>query len=188
MRTKRFFVIAVGVILVFVAISISGCSEKLTRRKAANEIKKKYPIDVYTGFLIGEEICDSIDRSRGKEYIELHNAGLIKFQNFGIVRGSCLGSDMFSVELTEKGKQHVREVSYDRSSGYVRVKTCEEVFVEITGIQFYGNYARVEYLYRYDNFTPFGEALEKFYGDKGKSKKRVQCFTLYDDGWRMADF
>jgi hypothetical protein len=81
-----------------------------------------------------------------------------------------------------------RDLALENNGSSYRVKSCDLVFGEITGIQVFeqSNLASVEYTLRRTNWTPFGE----FYRQRDPShypeviplKVELQ---RYDDGWRL---
>ena len=91
------------------------------------------------------------------------------------------------IAFTDKAKPYLLpQTQEDKESSVWRVKIADEVLEEITGIQLSegGKNAAVEYRTAYKNITPFSKLAGFSLTERNTQKTR---FSLYDDGWRLAD-
>ena len=71
----------------------------------------------------------------------------------------------------------------DPAAGPVQVRAARRELVAITGISKAGNYADVEFTWRWVPLNQVGQALY----DAGVHYRSVAAFRSYDDGWRVID-
>lgn len=186
--------------IVFI-ISVSSCGNSLSREKARALIEKKYgyPIlvteqlengDLY--FPIGGEGHMLAEES-------LEKGKLITFEFKGKVGSGFFQNSKYLLNLTPEGEKYkVNEFA----KGY-DVRVAEMVLIDVTGMveKDDGNTLQVEYSWKYDKITPFGEAFSlenawfnvkrpsrsnrKVYDDKVYNE--TVTITKYDDGWRIQE-
>jgi len=95
------------------------------------------------------------------------------------------------VRLTDEGWKYLvnrsenpeRPGIFNKGAFTFKLKTCDLVFGEVTGIVINDQFkmAEVEYTTRYSNLTPFALNISS------SPRKATATFILYDDGWRMKD-
>lgn len=164
---------------IVVALLLISCgSKKLTREKAAELIKAKYPRtidwDVYTA-----------DPKHARWVLEskLEQDGYVTLktkQTFAEI------GDPF-IFFTDKAKPFLMDTpEKDKKYHIQKVKLAEQHFDEITGMQLLKNdqKAIVEYTLVYKNVSPFVAISTLKIVPK---ENRKAYFALYDDGWRLVD-
>lgn len=95
------------------------------------------------------------------------------------------------VRLTDEGWKYLlnraenpeRPGIFNKGAFTFKLKTCDLVFGEVTGIVINDQFkmAEVEYTTRYSNLTPFALNINS------SPRKGTATFILYDDGWRIKD-
>jgi hypothetical protein len=171
--------------VVLVCISLFACSDnsKLTRSKAESLISSNekfkdviygFPSNVFDDFLWGSESGKSLP-----VLPRLHSRGLVTF--------TARARNEYTAELTEKGNSYKVGERRNELHGYpvYMVRMCERVVTEITGIEQQNmSYAKVFFLYKTINSTPFGETAKNCDRDKLSGSAEL---TLFDDGWRVKN-
>jgi hypothetical protein len=67
--------------------------------------------------------------------------------------------------------------------GLIGIQVARRELVEISGISKAGNFADVEFIWRWVSLNPVGAALY----DSGVRYQSTVAFRRYDDGWRVVD-
>jgi hypothetical protein len=198
---RLFLLSALSMILVFSV----GCSKnELSRDKAKDIIVKqlRFPIIKSGELRFGSKTTPNLHL----EALEaMAREGVISYKHLG---EKFLSGDEVSVSLTEEGKKYaigdaeVIKTGTFAGANLVKVKLCEQQFVEVTGIALSEGKkeAEVDFTWKYSNVTPFGKNWEErgFGGSfslssskkeftDGKLNPEKVHMKLYDDGWRLVE-
>jgi hypothetical protein len=164
-----------------------GCSNgKLTRGKAEELLKaaKKSQFDKYE-VIITEHTCTKHLPYDTGDYEALKKEGLLNYEIINVE-----GMHVLQANLTKEGEEYLEpnhkpeDIPYDPDHKFVKVKTFQLEFGEVTGIMEYKdhNQAMVEYTF-IKKPTPFGRI--SYHLDEEKIREKA-TFMKYDDGWRLV--
>jgi hypothetical protein len=116
--------------------------------------------------------------------------GLLHVKQTEVHEGKC-NYTWGDVRLTTEGYTHLlNRAEYPANPGLFadgaftfKLKTCDLVFGEITGVVINEQFkmAEVEYTTHYSNLTPFALDVSTV------PRKATATFVLYDDGWRLKE-
>ncbi len=188
---KVFGIFRFLLISVFSVVLFSGCTKTLTRDDAGKIIVKSlgFPktvtFDLHQKYFVGGGPYDLGQPSPMIPWLNWAvSAGLInliKEMGFAGMEGSVL--------VTEEGRKYVVSVPRDISSPWL-IKFGEKIFINVTGISLTGDnkQAKVEYSWKYGNYTPFCSPGDRngTYDEKVVHGSTVNM-SLYDDGWRIKE-
>lgn len=168
----RFLIIVIGIIL------LPSCSNKLSRDKAEELIKKEFdfPYVQTIGFALPRMVTAEENQLRKKllEYNLIYIHTQYGFMGFN--------TDKYG--FTDEGQKYVTAKNdFSLTQTHTVVSHCEK-FGDVTGILMdpNGSSAKVDIFTNCIGVTPFGE----YAGFKdGDSIKYSLTFQKYDDGWRL---
>lgn len=183
--------------LVIILILASCSSGELTRKKAEELILEKYYqpkgyIEAKGYLPLGEVSFSTKNTDESlKAYKNLKDLKFLEIKFITQKRHMMGVSNIYNIELTEKGKEF-----YRISEGLLNNKNKEVVIGkiylnEITGIKINdsGNKATVEYNTILKDLNEFADAINMFYKNKRHEENKltdwVGYFEKYDDGWRF---
>lgn len=162
--------------LILVTVFVTSCSSnKFTREKAAELIKKNYPQvsdwDIYCGDpQFAKKVLDTDLEKDG--YLTVKRTQ--KFSEIG---------QPWIIFMDKAKPYFLTTPPEDKKSEIQKVKVADIEFREVTGMKLLADNKKaiVEYTALYKNITPFA-ILSKV--DDKKELRRTAYFSLYDDGWR----
>lgn len=166
-------------------LACSGCSPRdfLTRRLAAALIAGSENFKSTDHFLLRTGPISGKDYG-SPEYLVLQQRGWI---NGTVVRcaPNVTPPPCWDVALTPIGVETFRDLirSSDTGKQYFSVPTVRRELVAVTGISKGGNFADVDFTWRWIPLNEVGAAL--YAGDA--HYKSTVGFRHYDDGWRLVD-
>ena len=195
---------------IYFCFVFTGCgSKELTRSRAAEIIAKNIHFpevitgQVRLGHLSTEETSFEKFTSAnpgGIWYKILSEKGQLSLSWQGISKST---SGVYTVNwgnvfvvLNPSGTKYQLGPEQDDATGkYINVKLCDKQFDEVTGITAIDqSNATVEYKWKFENLTPFGNAqidMERQMGGRWAacSQRGVRIVSVrmrrYDDGWRF---
>lgn len=162
--------------LLFPIVLVTSCSSnKFTREKAAELIRKNYPQvsdwDIFCG-----------DPQFAKRVLDTD----LEKDGYVTVKRTQKFSETGQPWIIFKDKSRpyfLATTAEDKKSEIQKVKVADIEFSEVTGMKLLADNKKaiVEYTAKYKNITPFA-VLSKV--NNKKELKRTAYFSLYDDGWR----
>jgi len=199
--------------LVPILFLLFSCGNRMDRDKAKQLISQKFNLPstvteklqhgkiLYSGNFGGSNI--SAENSLAEQKMISFNYQGVEYGD-AIFRGDRGYSyAVYYLELTPEGQKYkTGETTDDKGRQFYLVKVADQVLVDVTGIleSNDGKAAQVEYTWKYENITPFGEAFSlrnqqlnqsdqwmsnrKVYND-GQTFSNTVMMVKYDDGWRI---
>ena len=188
MRTARILLLAVLLCLILLWMDL-GCSPRnfLTRRLAADLIsasdtfKEPQLLWLRTGIVSNKDFSSP-------DYMVLQRRGWL----IGSAAKCPVGIDpppCWDVLLTPIGVETVRPLissalaGNGRDNGPMEIPVARRQLLGISGISKGGNFADVEFSWRWVPINKVGSALY----DNGVRYRSTVGFRSYDDGWRVVD-
>jgi len=187
------------IMLILVNIFMVGCRNELSRKEAEKIIRKEkgYPKSLTLKLRFGRISEGNISIMRSwREYLasfeKLSSMGLIDLKRLGRVASGTgifrITQDTVEISLTDKGK---KEFTYENNNIW-KTEFCKKVLVGVTGmVKENDTRTKVEYQWKYDEFSPYADALIPFSEIRNKNKDKLYSesavFAKYDDGWRLAE-
>ena len=183
--------------LVFLTIVLllGACSDKLTSSKAEKLIQealKKEPVQGEESIKIGDEVefigHDFIVKENLKPYKRLKEEGMIQMVDKGISR---YDTPLYSIQLTDKGKQYLLRIEDDGKYKQYIMKTYSATLDRVDELHVIPeqNSARALVSFKIEK-TPFFvlENLETQERIKENLVKRALSFRkLEEKGWKVED-
>ena len=184
-------------ILAFLTIGLllGACSDKLTSSKAEKLIQealKKEPVQGEESIKIGDEVefigHDFIVKENLKPYKRLKEEGMIQMVDKGISR---YDTPLYSIQLTDKGKQYLLRIEDDGKYKQYIMKTYSATLDRVDELHVIPeqNSARALVSFKIEK-TPFFvlENLETQERIKENLVKRALSFRkLEEKGWKVED-
>jgi hypothetical protein len=176
-------------LVVFLCLGL-GCSPRdfLTRRLAADLISASDMFKTPQSFWLRTGIISNKDFSSPDSMV-LQRRGWI----IGTEQKTCPAGvnppPCWDVQLTPLGVDTVRPLITSAlpgngiDSGPIGIQVAHRELVNISGISKAGNFADVEFTWRWVSINPVGAALY----DSGVRYRSTVGFRGYDDGWRVVD-
>jgi hypothetical protein len=178
MRTAKISLLAVLFCL------IPGCSPRdfLTRRLAADLISASDVFKAPQVFWLSTGIVSNKDFSSPDSTVLQRHGWIIGTEEkcpAGIDPPPC-----WDVVLTPLGVDTIRPLITTALSGNgpIGIQVARRELLSISGIAKAGNFADVEFTWRWASINPVGEALY----DGGVHYRSTVGFRGYDDGWRVV--
>lgn len=174
-----------GIFLLLLLGAILSCSPRdfLTRRLAADLISASPTFIAPQVFWLKTGIVSNRDFNSPESMVLQHRGWIIGTQAKcppGVDPPPCwdmilspLGVDVFRPLIA----------SPDSGSGPTSVRVAQRELVAVTGISKAGNFAEVEFTWRWVALNKVGAALY----DSGVHYRSVVAFRSFDDGWRVVD-
>lgn len=183
--------------LVFLTITLllGACSDKLTSSKAEKLIQealKKEPVQGEESIKIGDKVefigHDFIVKENLKPYKKLKEEGMIEMVDEGISR---YDTPLYSIQLTDKGKQYLLRIEDDGKYKQYIMKTYSATLDRVDELHVIPeqNSARALVSFKIEK-TPFFvlENLETQERIKENLVKRALSFRkLEEKGWKVED-
>ncbi len=173
---------------VFLALSlcaILACSPRdfLTRRLAGDLISVSPTFVEPQVFWLKTGIVSNRDFNSPESMVLQHRGWIIGNQQKcppGVDPPPC-----WDVILSPLGVDVFRPLmaSPDSSTGPTSIRVARRELVAVTGVSKAGNFADVEFMWRWIALNPVGSALY----DSGVHYHSVVTFRSFDDGWRVMD-
>jgi hypothetical protein len=184
-------------ILAFLTIGLllGACSDKLTSSKAEKLIQealKKEPVQGEESIKIGDEVefigHDFIVKENLKPYKKLKEEGMIEMVDKGISR---YDAPLYSIQLTDKGKQYLLRIEDDGKYKQYIMKTYSATLDRVDELHVIPeqNSARALVFFKIEK-TPFFvlENLETQDRIKENLVERALTFRkLEEKGWKVED-
>ena len=178
MRTAKISLLAVLFCLIL------GCSPRdfLTRRLAADLISASDAFKAPQVFWLSTGIVSNKDFSSPDSMVLQRHGWII-----GTEQNCPAGIDpppCWDVVLTPLGVDTIRPLISTAlpGNGPIGIQVASRELLSISGIAKAGNFADVEFTWRWASINPVGEALY----DGGVHYRSTVGFRGYDDGWRVA--
>jgi hypothetical protein len=178
MRTAKISLLAVLFCLIL------GCSPRdfLTRRLAADLISASDAFKAPQVFWLSTGIVSNKDFSSPDSMVLQRHGWIIGTEETcpaGIDPPPC-----WDVVLTPLGVDTIRPLISTAlpGNGPIGIQVASRELLSISGIAKAGNFADVEFTWRWASINPVGEALY----DGGVHYRSTVGFRGYDDGWRVA--
>ena len=187
--------------LAAIILTLFSCGNKMTREKAKELITQKFnfPSTVTEKLQHGEiNYMRSVGGSNISAETTLAEQKLITFNYQGDKRDMFFSYATYFLDLTPEGQKYkTGETSDNEGRQFYIVKVADKVFVDLTGILEIndGKAAQVDYTWKYDNITPFGNAFSlrnqqlnrtPVYNEGQLFSNKVMM-VKYDDGWRIQE-
>ena len=179
MRTAKISLLAVLFCL------IPGCSPRdfLTRRLAADLISASDAFKAPQVFWLSTGIVSNKDFSSPDSMVLQRHGWIIGTEEkcpAGIDPPPC-----WDVVLTPLGVDTIRPLISTAlpGNGPIGIQVARRELLSISGIAKTGNFADVEFTWRWASINPVGEALY----DGGVHYRSTVGFRGYDDGWRVVE-
>ncbi|EPD27701.1 hypothetical protein SAMN05444420_105115 [Capnocytophaga granulosa] len=178
-----------------IALLLGACSDKLTSSKAEKLIQealKKEPIQGEESIKIGDEVefigHDFIVKEKLKPYKKLKEEGMIEMVDKGISR---YDAPLYSIQLTDKGKQYLLRIEDDGKYKQYIMKTYSATLDRVDELHVIPeqNSARALVSFKIEK-TPFFvlENLETQDRIKENLVERALAFRkLEEKGWKVED-
>lgn len=165
-------------------VSLPACSPRdfLTRRLAADLIAASPAFNARQQFFLHTGVLSN------KEYIAPE---YLVLQHKGWIQGTTVNcppniqpAPCWDVVLTPLGVDTFRNLIPERDSNkqFFSIPTAKRDVVEIRGISKAGNFADVQFTWRWTPLNEVGAAL-----DGGVVYSAIVAFRHYDDGWRVLE-
>jgi hypothetical protein len=184
MRTAKTLLLAVLLCLVLLSLDL-GCSPRdfLTRRLAADLISASDAFKAPQLFWLTTGIVSNKDFSSPDSMV-LQRRGWI----IGTEQKCPAGVDpppCWDVILTPLGVDTIRPLITNAlpDNGPMAIQVARRELLGISGISKAGNFADVEFTWRWVSINQVGAALY----DSGVRYRSTVGFRGYDDGWRVVD-
>lgn len=177
--------IAKTALLVMSICVVLGCSPRdfLTRRLAADLISASESFKAPQTFWLATGVVSNKDFNSPESMVLQRRGWILGTQQncpAGIEPAPC-----WDVVLTPLGVDTIRPLIANGSSsnGPIAIQVARRELVGITGISKAGNFADVEFTWRWVSLNQVGAALY----DSGVHYRSSVGFRGYDDGWRVVN-
>ncbi len=177
--------IAKTALLVMSICVVLGCSPRdfLTRRLAADLISASESFKAPQTFWLATGVVSNKDFNSPESMVLQRRGWILGTQQncpAGIEPAPC-----WDVVLTPLGVDTIRPLIANGSSsnGLIAIQVARRELVGITGISKAGNFADVEFTWRWVSLNQVGAALY----DSGVHYRSSVGFRGYDDGWRVVN-
>jgi hypothetical protein len=174
-----------GGLLFLVALCLLGCSPRdfLTRRLAADLISASDAFKAPQLFWLRTGVVSNKDYSSPDSMVLQRRGWIIATEQkcpAGVEPPPC-----WDIVLSPLGVDTIRPLISKTLSdeGLIGIQVARRELVEISGISKAGNFADVEFIWRWVSLNPVGAALY----DRGVRYQSTVGFRGYDDGWRVVD-
>jgi hypothetical protein len=174
-----------GAVLFVVALCLLGCSPRdfLTRRLAADLISASDAFKAPQLFWLRSGVVSNKDYSSPDSMVLQRRGWIIGTEQKcpeGVEPPPC-----WDIVLSPLGVDTIRPLISKALSdeGLIGIQVARRELVEISGISKAGNFADVEFIWRWVSLNPVGAALY----DSGVRYQSTVAFRRYDDGWRVVD-
>jgi hypothetical protein len=174
-----------GALLFLVALCLLGCSPRdfLTRRLAADLISASDAFKAPQLFWLRTGVVSNKDYSSPDSMVLQRRGWIIATEQkcpAGVEPSPC-----WDIVLSPLGVDTIRPLISKTLSdeGLIGIQVARRELVEISGISKAGNFADVEFIWRWVSFNPVGAALY----DRGVRYQSTVGFRGYDDGWRVVE-
>jgi hypothetical protein len=174
-----------GALLFLVALCLLGCSPRdfLTRRLAADLISASDAFKAPQLFWLRTGVVSNKDYSSPDSMVLQRRGWIIATEQkcpAGVEPSPC-----WDIVLSPLGVDTIRPLISKTLSdeGLIGIQVARRELVEISGISKAGNFADVEFIWRWVSLNPVGAALY----DRGVRYQSTVGFRGYDDGWRVVD-
>jgi hypothetical protein len=174
-----------GALLFLVALCLLGCSPRdfLTRRLAADLISASDAFKAPQLFWLRTGVVSNKDYSSPDSMVLQRRGWIIATEQkcpAGVEPPPC-----WDIVLSPLGVDTIRPLISKTLSdeGLIGIQVARRELVEISGISKAGNFADVEFIWRWVSLNPVGAALY----DRGVRYQSTVGFRGYDDGWRVVD-
>jgi hypothetical protein len=171
--------------LFVVALCLLGCSPRdfLTRRLAADLISASDAFKAPQLFWLRSGVVSNKDYSSPDSMVLQRRGWIIGTEQKcpeGVEPPPC-----WDIVLSPLGVDTIRPLISKALSdeGLIGIQVARRELVEISGISKAGNFADVEFIWRWVSLNPVGAALY----DSGVRYQSTVAFRRYDDGWRVVD-
>jgi hypothetical protein len=171
--------------LFVVALCLLGCSPRdfLTRRLAADLISASDAFTAPQLFWLRSGVVSNKDYSSPDSMVLQRRGWIIGTEQKcpeGVEPPPC-----WDIVLSPLGVDTIRPLISKALSdeGLIGIQVARRELVEISGISKAGNFADVEFIWRWVSLNPVGAALY----DSGVRYQSTVAFRRYDDGWRVVD-
>ncbi len=168
-----------------VALCLLGCSPRdfLTRRLAADLISASDAFKAPQLFWLRSGVVSNKDYSSPDSMVLQRRGWIIGTEQKcpeGVEPPPC-----WDIVLSPLGVDTIRPLISKALSdeGLIGIQVARRELVEISGISKAGNFADVEFIWRWVSLNPVGAALY----DSGVRYQSTVAFRRYDDGWRVVD-
>jgi hypothetical protein len=179
MRTAKILLLAISSCLVL------SCSPRdfLTRRLAADLISASEAFKAPQLFWLRTGVVSNKDFSSPDSMVLQRRGWIIGTEKKcppGVDPAPC-----WDVVLTPIGVDTIRPLISKAlpDNGPIAMQVARHELVSISGISKAGNFADVEFTWRWVSINPVGAALY----DSGVHYKSTVAFRSYDDGWRVVE-
>jgi hypothetical protein len=174
-----------GAVSFLVALCLLGCSPRdfLTRRLAADLISASDAFKAPQLFWLRTGVVSNKDYSSPDSMVLQRRGWIIGTEQKcpeGVEPPPC-----WDIVLSPLGVDTIRPLISKALSdeGLIGIQVARRELVEISGISKAGNFADVEFIWRWVSLNPVGAALY----DSGVRYQSTVAFRRYDDGWRVVD-
>jgi hypothetical protein len=174
-----------GGLLFLVALCLLGCSPRdfLTRRLAADLISASDAFKAPQLFWLRTGVVSNKDYSSPDSMVLQRRGWIIATEQkcpAGVEPSPC-----WDIVLSPLGVDTIRPLISKTLSdeGLIGIQVARRELVEISGISKAGNFADVEFIWRWVSLNPVGAALY----DRGVRYQSTVGFRGYDDGWRVVE-
>jgi|SRR5580658_752095 hypothetical protein len=174
-----------GALLFLVALCLLGCSPRdfLTRRLAADLISASDAFKAPQLFWLRTGVVSNKDYSSPDSMVLQRRGWIIATEQkcpAGVEPSPC-----WDIVLSPLGVDTIRPLISKTLSdeGLIGIQVARRELVEISGISKAGNFADVEFIWRWVSLNPVGAALY----DRGVRYQSTVGFRGYDDGWRVVE-
>lgn len=168
-----------------VALCLLGCSPRdfLTRRLAADLISASDAFKAPQLFWLRTGVVSNKDYSSPDSMVLQRRGWIIATEQkcpAGVEPPPC-----WDIVLSPLGVDTIRPLISKTLSdeGLIGIQVARRELVEISGISKAGNFADVEFIWRWVSLNPVGAALY----DRGVRYQSTVGFRGYDDGWRVVE-
>lgn len=168
-----------------VALCLLGCSPRdfLTRRLAADLISASDAFKAPQLFWLRTGVVSNKDYSSPDSMVLQRRGWIIATEQkcpAGVEPSPC-----WDIVLSPLGVDTIRPLISKTLSdeGLIGIQVARRELVEISGISKAGNFADVEFIWRWVSLNPVGAALY----DRGVRYQSTVGFRGYDDGWRVVE-
>jgi hypothetical protein len=184
MRTAKTLLLAILLCLILLGLNL-GCSPRdfLTRRLAADLISASDVFKAPQLFWLRTGIVSNKDFSSPDSMVLQRRGWIIGSEQkcpAGVEPPPC-----WDVVLTPLGVDTIRPLitTVLPGNGPMAIQVARRELVNISGISKAGNFADVEFTWRWVSINPVGAALY----DSGVHYRSTVAFRGYDDGWRVVE-
>ena len=184
MRTAKTLLLAILLCLILLGLNL-GCSPRdfLTRRLAADLISASDVFKAPQLFWLRTGIVSNKDFSSPDSMVLQRRGWIIGSEQkcpAGVEPPPC-----WDVVLTPLGVDTIRPLitTVVPGNGPMAIQVARRELVNISGISKAGNFADVEFTWRWVSINPVGAALY----DSGVHYRSTVAFRGYDDGWRVVE-